>query len=175
MGLLLFFNIPTRIYIIKYVIKMNIYSLRLTLIILLLIVNCNAQSNNEKAQIIVHGESIREAFTAGNIEGIKKLHHPDVIKALGYNNIKVSREEVIEDIRNTLQNYKLEFIENEVEHILIQGDIAIEQSIFSIKGIPLTQGEPFVFSGRTMVTYIKYDQSPTGWATIREIIQVATH
>ena len=36
------------------------------------------------------------------------------------------------------------------------------------------QGEPLIFKGRTMVTYVRHEESPTGWATIREIIQPAT-
>ena len=126
-----------------------------------------------KKEILTHGQLIREAFLKNDIATIKNLHHPEVIKALGYNDIKIGREEVIEGIKGTLENYKLEFVKNEVENIFLQKDTAIEQTVFSIKGTPKKEGEPFVFSGRTMVTYVKYKDSPTGWATIREIIQPA--
>lgn len=125
-------------------------------------------------EILRHGEVIRGAFSKGDVERIKSLHHPDVIKALGYNDIKNGREEVVKGLVSTLDNYTLEFVKNDVEHIFIQGNVAIEQTKFSIKGTPKKGGNSFIFSGRTMVTYIRYSKSPTGWATIREIIQPAT-
>ncbi|MEL7118369.1 MAG: nuclear transport factor 2 family protein [Bacteroidota bacterium] len=142
----------------------------------LFLISCQTQVNEEKIrqEILDNGQAIRDAFFEGDIEKIKTLHHPEVIKALGYNNIQKGREEVIQGVEETLSNFSLEFIENNVESILIQKDIAIEQTQFSIKGTPKDGGEPFVFSGRTMVTYVRYDDSPTGWATIREIIQPAT-
>ena len=102
---------------------------------------------------------------------IRSFHHPEVIKALAYKKVLTGREAVLKDLAGTLENYTLEFVTNTIESILIRGDIAIEQTLFSIKGTPKKGGDPFIFSGRTMVTYIKYKESPTGWATIREIIQ----
>jgi len=125
-----------------------------------------------RSEIVHHGNEIRSAFSEENLEKIKMLHHPDVIKALGYEDLKVGRAQVIEALQQTLNNYKLEFVKNEIENILIQKDLAIEQTKFSIKGTPKQGGKPFIFSGRTMVTYVRYADSPTGWATIREIIQV---
>lgn len=134
-----------------------------------------SQHEKKKLEILKTGELIRQAFSKGDIETIKTFHHPEVIKALGYKNLLIGRDAVIDGLRGTLEGYNLEFVQNNVESILIQGDIAIEQTLFSIKGTPRKAGEPFVFSGRTMVTYIKYKKSPTGWATIREIIQPATN
>ena len=132
-----------------------------------------AQSENEKAQIIKTGEVIREAFAREDIETIKSLHHPDVVKALAYNNLQEGREAVLNGLKTTLENYNLKFVENDIESILIQGDIAIEQTHFVIRGTPKNGGESFTFKGRTMVTYVRYAKSPTGWASIREIIQPA--
>ena len=132
------------------------------------------KKEQEKEEILNHGEVIRKAFSESDIEKIKVLHHPEVVKALGYNDIKKGRDEVMEGLAGTLDNYNLEFIENDVESILMQDNMAIEQTTFVIKGTPKQGGEPFIFKGRTMVTYIRYDKSPTGWATIREIIQPAT-
>lgn len=126
-----------------------------------------------KREILHHGKVIREAFGNEDIDKIKALHHPDVMKALGYKDLKTGRQEVIQSLKGTLNNFRLEFIENEVESILVQGDMAIEQTRFSIKGTPKDGGDPWVFSGRTVVTYVRYKDSPTGWATIREIIQPA--
>jgi hypothetical protein len=130
-----------------------------------------AQKTSIRQEILQHGAEIRKAFQEENIEQIKRLHHPNVIKALGYNDIKNGREEVMKALKETLDLYRLEFIENEVENFYIQDDLVIEQTRFSIKGTPKKGGESFVFQGRTMVTYIRYTKSPTGWATIREIIQ----
>ena len=133
------------------------------------------QNETRKKEILKNGETIRKAFSDGDIEKIRSLHHPDVIKALGYNDLKIGRDEVISGLEETLRNFDLEFLTNDVESILVKDNIAIEQTKFSIKGTPKTGDEPFIFKGRTMVIYIRYDKSPTGWATIREIIQPATN
>lgn len=122
-------------------------------------------------EILFHGEVIRQAFLDEDIQKIKSLHHPKVIKALGYNDVKNGRDEVIEVLEETFKNYSLEFVENGVESIFFEGNVAVEQTNFSIKGTPKQGGEPFIFSGRTMVTYVRDSESPTGWVTIREIIQ----
>ncbi|MEO1418205.1 MAG: hypothetical protein AAFW00_23165 [Bacteroidota bacterium] len=127
-----------------------------------------------RQQILDHGQKIRDAFAAGDVEKIKSLHHPEVKKALGYKDLKNGREAVIQGVAETLKNYSLTFVKNEVESLLIQEDLVIEQTQFSIQGTPKAGGDSFIFSGRTMVTYVKYKGSPTGWATIREIIQPAT-
>ncbi len=132
-----------------------------------------SQDKNVQQEIIEHGAFIRAAFATADIDKIESLHHPEVIKALGYDDLKVGIEEVIDGLEGTLENYELEFIENDIESILVRNDLAIEQTKFSIRGTPRNEGEPFVFSGRTMVTYVRYEHSPTGWATIREIIQPA--
>jgi ketosteroid isomerase-like protein len=158
-------------------IRFRLSDIFLLTLILSLCLSTKTYSQNEKAksEILKTGELIRAAFSKGDIETIKSFHHPDVIKALGYKNLQTGRDAVIDGLRGTLEGYTLDFVENKVESILIQGDIAIEQTLFSIKGTPKKGGEPFTFSGRTMVTYIKYKKSPTGWATIREIIQQATN
>jgi ketosteroid isomerase-like protein len=134
-----------------------------------------SQDEKTKSQILKTGELIRAAFAKGDIETIKSFHHPDVVKALGYTNVLTGRDAVIDGLRQTLEGFTLQFVENKVESILIEGNVAIEQTLFTIRGTPKKSGDPFVFSGRTMVTYIKYKKSPTGWATIREIIQQATN
>ncbi|NHF60362.1 hypothetical protein FK220_013490 [Flavobacteriaceae bacterium TP-CH-4] len=127
-----------------------------------------------RQEILAHGDSIRKAFGDSDLHRIRLLHHPEVVKALGYNDVKNGREEVIKGISETLQNFRLDFVQNDVENIWIRDGIAIEQTRFSIQGTPRDGGEPFVFKGRTMVTYVRSKESPTGWATIREIIQPAT-
>ena len=134
-----------------------------------------AQDQEEvKIEILAHGEAIRAAFADSDIELITSLHHPDVVKALAYNNLQIGREAVIEGLKVTIESFSLEFIENEVENIYVQDSIAIEQTRFTIRGIPKQGGNGFIFKGRTMVTYFRWADSPTGWATIREIIQPAS-
>ncbi len=54
------------------------------------------------------------------------------------------------------------------------GETAIEQTVFAIKSTSKNGGESYWFRGRTQVVYVRYKKSPTGWASIREIIQPAT-
>jgi hypothetical protein len=68
----------------------------------------------------------------------------------------------------------LEWKENQVRSMLIQSDTAVELTDFVIQGTPKKQGQPFLFRGRAMVVYVRYKDSPTGCASIREIIQPAT-
>lgn len=147
----------------------------LVALLAIVIASCQVQDNEEviRKEILNHGQLIREAFAMNDIEKVQLLHHPEVIKALGYSDVKIGREEVIRSLEETLINYSLEFIKNDVENIFIQGDLAIEQTKFEIKGSPKKKGDSFIFKGRTLVTYIRYENSPTGWATIREIIQPA--
>ncbi|MEM8893336.1 MAG: nuclear transport factor 2 family protein [Bacteroidota bacterium] len=144
------------------------------LLALLIPVGLVARDKDMEAEILAHGEMIRKAFADGDIEKISSLHHPEVLKALGYNDLKTGRNAVIDGIRETLANFNLEFIRNDVESILVEGDMAIEQTRFSIKGTPKDGGDSWVFNGRTMVIYVRYPDSPSGWATIREMIQPAT-
>ena len=124
--------------------------------------------------MIKTGNEIRKAFANGNVDSILLYHHPDVIKALSYNKIEVGKASLKPGLKGTLDSYKLEFVENNIESLLINGETAVEQTLFTIKGTPKGTGEPFVFKGRSMIVYVKYKKSPTGWATIREIIQPAT-
>ncbi|MEM9936752.1 MAG: nuclear transport factor 2 family protein [Bacteroidota bacterium] len=145
----------------------------ISILLSIFLVSCEAELNEAdiRTEILAHGETIRNTFADADVEAIKALHHPKVTKALGYNNLQKGREEVIEGVSQTLENFRLKFIENEVESIYLNGEVAIEQSRFAIQGTPKEGGDSFIFKGRTMVTYIRYEESPTGWATIREIIQ----
>jgi len=113
-------------------------------------------------------------FAQGDVDRIMVYHHPEVIKALSFHKYLVGRDAVAEDLRKTLQQFKLAFEENRVESLLIQGDTAIEQTVFAIRVTPMSGGESSLFRGRTQVVYVRYKTSPTGWASIREIIQPAT-
>jgi ketosteroid isomerase-like protein len=143
------------------------------LVSLFLAIPSQADSASDRAAVEATGAAIRAAFAAGNVAEILKYHHPDVRKALSFQNVQVGREAVGAGLQNTLRQVHLEFVENNVESLLIEGDTAIEQTVFAIKATPLAGGQPSVFRGRTMVVYVRYKESPTGWASIRELIQPA--
>ena len=151
---------------------------RLTALCFLLMAYCvvlaRAESNPDRESLERTSEAIRTAFAQSDVDKIMVYHHPDVIKALSFHKYLVGRDAVAEDLRKTLQQFKLEFEENRVESLLIQGDTAIEQTIFAIKSTPRSGGESYLFRGRTQIVYVRYKKSPTGWAAVREIIQHAT-
>lgn len=133
----------------------------------------HAASDADQAALQKTSVDIRAAFARGDVDAILSYHHPDVVKALAFNKLINGREALQADLTDTLGKYKLEWQENNVESLLIRGDSAIEQTVFVIKGTPRNGGAPFLAKGRAQIIYVRYDKSPTGWATIREIIQPA--
>jgi ketosteroid isomerase-like protein len=131
-------------------------------------------SESDREALVQTSIHIRAAFARGDIPAILSYHHPDVIKALGFNKYIKGRDALDADLKNTLQNLKLNFIENHTESLFIQGETAVEMARFTIQGTPKDGGKPFLFQGRALVVYIRYKPSPTGWASIRELIQPAT-
>jgi ketosteroid isomerase-like protein len=134
-----------------------------------------ADSAGDRAAVVATGAAIRAAFAAGNVAEIMRYHHPDVRKALSFTNVEVGGDAVAAGLQDSLRQFHVEFVENNVESLLVEGDTAIEQTVFAIKATPLAGGQPSIFRGRTMVVYVRYKQSPTGWASIRELIQPATN
>ena len=143
------------------------------LIILSLITAASGDDKADRAAIEKTSEAVRAAFARGDIPAILAYHHPEVTKALAYNRYLVGRSALEADLRSTFENYSLEFLQNDIEILSIHGDIATEQILFSVKGTPKKGGSPFLFKGRTMLILVRYDKSPTGWATLREIVQPA--
>jgi ketosteroid isomerase-like protein len=119
------------------------------------------------------GEAIRAAFARGDVDSVMSYHHPDVIKALAPDKYLVGREAVRADLVETFRSFRLEFIDNRVESVFFQGRTAVAESRFVIRGTPVAGGTPFLFKGRSMVVYVRDARSPTGWASIRELIQPA--
>jgi ketosteroid isomerase-like protein len=130
-------------------------------------------SNDDRAALEKTSAAIRAAFARGDVPTILAYHHPDVIKALSYDRYINGRDALQADLLDTLQRFNLEWKENRVESLLIQRDTAIEQTVFTIQGSPKRGGQPFLFKGRAQIVYVRYDNSPTGWASIRELIQPA--
>lgn len=130
--------------------------------------------SNDREALKKTSEAIRAAFARGDVATILQFHHPDVVKALSYTKLIIGRAALEEDLIDTLQQFNLQWKENRVESLLILGDTAIEQTLFTIQGTPKNGGKPFLSKGRAQIVYLRYKNSPTGWATIREIIQPAT-
>ena len=148
-------------------------TLSVCLIALFFLTAAFADDKADKAAIEKTSAAVRAAFARGDIPAILSYHHPDVTKALAYNRYLVGRSALEADLRSTFENYGLEFLQNDVEILSVHGDIATEQILFSVRGTPKKGGAPFLFKGRTMLILVRYDQSPTGWATLREIVQPA--
>jgi hypothetical protein len=51
------------------------------------------------------------------------------------------------------------------------GDAAVRIFHFAIRATPIAGGPPDSFKGRSMVVYTRSKESPTGWITIREVVQ----
>lgn len=144
--------------------------------IILTVFSSHAQNTSTieevRQQINSTGLAVREAFSNGDLEKIKRYHHPDVVKALSYNNLQIGREAVISGLKEILANFNLEFLDDgEEEKFIHQGDLVIKQNLFGLRLIPKNGDEPFVFRGRTLLVLQRYEESPTGWATIHEMIQ----
>jgi len=144
-----------------------------SLLALLCLTGAAQPADTDRAALEKTSLAIRAAFASGDVAAAMRYHHPEVTKALAFHKLLIGRDAVAADLQNTLHQFRLEFVENHVESLLIEHDTAIEQTLFTIKGTPIHQGEPFLFQGRSMIVYVRYKQSPTGWASIREIIQPA--
>ena len=111
------------------------------------------------------------AFINGDVQTITSYHHPDVVKALAVDNLLVGRDANMASLKGTLEAYSVNFKEHKIESFEIHGNTATEISSFTIEGTPRGNSQPFTFKGRSMVIYIRYKESPAGWALIREMIQ----
>jgi ketosteroid isomerase-like protein len=147
--------------------------------LILAMICCTAQGSSspedDRKALKQTGDAIRAAFAAGDVATVIKYHHPEVNKALSFQKVLIGRDAVAADLRAAFERSHLEFVENRVESLLIHDNTAVEQSLFTIKGTPLKGGEPFLFKGRAMVVYVRYKGSPTGWASIREVVQPAAN
>ena len=74
-----------------------------------------ASSGSDREALEQTGTAIRAAFMAGDLATAMKYHHPDISKALSYNKVLVGRDAVAADLRSTLLQYRLDFVENRVK------------------------------------------------------------
>lgn len=118
-------------------------------------------------------QAIRDAFARGDVDAIVALHHPDVVKYFGGKNVVTGRAQLRKGLIATFRNVRMEFAGNIVESTVFNGNTAIETSIFTFRVVPKNGGKPTLSKGRSMVVYVKYKDSPTGWASLREMAQAA--
>lgn len=83
------------------------------------------------------------------------------------------RAELEKGLTEMFRSSKLEFVENNIESTLFYGEMAVETCIFKIKITPKNGDKPTFSRGRSMVMYVHDKQSPTGWLSIREMVQAA--
>ncbi|MEL6305569.1 MAG: hypothetical protein AAFQ20_12375 [Bacteroidota bacterium] len=116
--------------------------------------------------------AVRKAFLEGDLATIAKYHHPDVTKALAFDNVVNNREEVIEGLRQTMGQFDMEFMDDRTtEKMQIRKDIVLLQAKFALKLTPKNGDPSFVYRGRTLLVYVPLPESPTGWGTLHEMIQ----
>ncbi|HSZ34885.1 MAG TPA: nuclear transport factor 2 family protein [Puia sp.] len=128
-------------------------------------------SSEDQAAFRKTKEAIREGFAKGDVEAVLALHHPDVMKYFGGKNIVSGREGLRKQLTDIFKYAKVEFVQNDVETTVFNGDAVIETCLYGIKTTPKNGDSARIFYGRSMVVYVKYKESPTGWASIREMTQ----
>ena len=127
----------------------------------------------DRAAIEKTSRIVQSAFARGDVDTILLYHHPEVIKALAWDRYLVGRDAVAADLRAAFKSHHLEFQESKTESLRIYGRTAIQQVVVLIKGTPKQGGASFLFRGRALVVLVRYEKSPTGWATFHEMIQPA--
>ena len=131
----------------------------------------NTGTNEDKKALEQTSIAIRSAFTNGDVPTILLYHHPDIRKALGYTHIINGRDELEKDLKNTFSLVKLKWLKNDVESLIFQDNTAIEMTVYTIEITPNDGNKPFTSTGRAMIIYIRSNQSPSGWVSLRELIQ----
>lgn len=135
---------------------------------------CFAQDvQSDEAALNKTDAAVRAAFASGDVDAIRRYHHPDVVKAVSPGALTIGREAVVAGIAANLKTMHLEFTESKIESSLVMGDSAVRIFHFTIRATPKAGGAPSSFTGRSMVVYARSKESPTGWATIRELVQAA--
>src|SRR5450432_1751971 len=130
-----------------------------------------AGSQEDRASFNKTKTAIMDGFARGDVEAVLALHHPEVVKYFGGKNIVTGREGLRKQLSNMFNYGKAEFIENDIESTVFNGDAVVETSIFGMRLIPKNGDSSRIFRGRSMVVYVRYKDSPTGWASIREMVQ----
>ncbi len=116
-------------------------------------------------------EAIRKGFAKGDVSAVLALHHPDIVKYFGGKNIVTGREGLKKQLTDLFNYANVEFVQNDIESTIFNGNSVIETSLFGIRLVPKNGDSTHVIHGRAMVVYVRYKDSPTGWASLREMTQ----
>lgn len=130
-------------------------------------------SADYKTSLVKTTAAIRDAFARGDIPALLALHHPNVIKYFGGDNVVKGRAALEKGFTGVFKTSKMEFVENRIESTVFNGETAVETSIFTIKISPGNGGTSTFAHGRSMVVYVRYKDSPYGWVSLREMAQAA--
>lgn len=128
-------------------------------------------SEQERKALEQTSIGIRTAFATEDVSTILSYHHPEVRKALAYKHLINGRAELEKDLKNTFSHVRLKWLENHVESLVFHNNTAIEMTSYTIEVTPKNNAKAFLSKGRAMIVYVKSKESPTGWASIREVIQ----
>ena len=98
-----------------------------TLVLALLAGGCTARhssgSDDDRESLKRTTRAIRDAFGRGDVDAIVALHHPNVVKYFGGNNIVVGREGLRQQLTGWLRDNNVEFTENRIgKHSLQRRD-----------------------------------------------------
>lgn len=100
-----------------------------------------------------------------------------MVKALAWDSWQYGHQDMREQLDALFNQYQLVFFDDhstQIENVEVFDDMAILIRTFKLKGVPKKEeNQPFVFGGRVMLVLVRSEQSPTGWATLREIIMPA--
>lgn len=127
----------------------------------------------DRAALAKMSSYIRQAFATGDVAAIMACHDDAVEKSFPLTARLVGKDAVADNLRATFAGNQVNFVSNDVESLLIRGDVAVEQTSFAVEGTPKAGGEKWTFRGRAQVVYVRNPNSPCGWSTIRELVQPA--
>lgn len=149
----------------------------LILIIFLFGACCSSPLNNnlaaDKAALEKTKATFAYAFAHGDVKALVALHHPDIVKYFGGNNVVTGRAELAKGLTAMFRTAKIELIQNQVESTAFNGNTIIETCIFAFRSTPINGGKPSIGRGRAMTVFVRYKDSPYGWVSIREMAQAA--
>ena len=87
-------------------------------------------------------DALLEAFANGDAARVAALHHPNIIKYFGGNQVVTGRAELERGLVGWFRTTKVEFVEDSVESTVFNGETAIQVCIFAIKATPKSGGAP---------------------------------
>ncbi|MEM8987819.1 MAG: DUF4440 domain-containing protein [Pseudomonadota bacterium] len=116
-------------------------------------------------------EAVLAAFADSDVDRLVAHFHPGVVQIPSYDKILVNRQAAEDNYRAAFARAKFDFVENDIENLEVLDDTAVYHARYRLKISPLNGAEPSYRSGRYMIVMVRHADSPTGWATYRELVQ----